>query len=188
MAQDRPDLARLTVRAQLGDRAALEAVLRVLEPSLALYLRRHTADRDLADDLLQDTLVDVCRAIGQLAEPRALHAWAFRIAHRRAMRALKRRSKRRTAALLADPPAAEPAQPPDPDELERIWARIDRLPPNTRAAMGLHYGAGLSLAATAAVLGIPPGTAKSRIAAGLAAIRRTLKEPHPCASPTPIRS
>ena len=69
--------------------------------------------------------------------------------------------------------AAEIA-PPDPDELSRLSSEIERLSPNTRAVVVLHYHEGLSIRQVSAVLGLPAGTIKSRLATGLARLRERL--------------
>ena len=50
-----------------------------------------------------------------------------------------------------------------------------RLPPDHRYVIALHYAGGLTLAETAVVLGVPAGTVKSRLSAGLAVLRRAIE-------------
>jgi RNA polymerase sigma-70 factor (ECF subfamily) len=54
---------------------------------------------------------------------------------------------------------------------------FERLGADHRAVLGLHYGIGLSISETAAALGIRGGTAKSRLSAALAALRREMADP-----------
>ena len=65
----------------------------------------------------------------------------------------------------------------DADLYTRLAEEIEHMPPNTRAVLVLHYFEGLSIRQLADVLGIKTGTAKSRLAYGLARLRTpTLKE------------
>lgn len=170
--------AWLVLRAQAGDRAALEALLAhaetLLRPFAALMLR----DRDAVDDVLQDALLIVYRKLGTLREPRAFAAWARRIAGREIFRALR---SRRAHEQLHDelspdlPGGAELPEPPD-GLLERLPALLDRISPASRAVLALHYLDDLSLDEIAAVLDLPIGTVKSRLAYGLATLRRALAE------------
>ena len=64
-----------------GDRDALEAVLRSMQPALLRYVTR-IVGATLADDAVQDTLIIVARKLNWLEEPRLFRAWAFRIASR----------------------------------------------------------------------------------------------------------
>src|SRR5215831_12593820 len=81
--------AQWVLRAQYGDREALELVLRAIHPALRRYLQGLVGASD-ADDVLQDVLIAVARKLGGLAEPELLRPWAFRIASRAGVRHLKR--------------------------------------------------------------------------------------------------
>src|SRR5215213_7028293 len=79
----------LVLRAQGGSRPALEELLRSVQAPLYGYLRGVVGDAALAEDVLQDVMVQVSRKLGWLRDPRLFRAWAFRIATRRAFRVLK---------------------------------------------------------------------------------------------------
>jgi RNA polymerase sigma-70 factor (ECF subfamily) len=115
----------------------------------------------------------VYRRLPLLAEPRAYRAWVYRIASRIAFRHAKRRWP--ISAEQTDLPAAT-AERPSLDEIAQANENISALSPNIRAAVALHYYEQMSISRVAAILGIPEGTAKSRIAAGLESLRRTLGE------------
>ena len=167
------------LRAQLGSREALDRVLRGVQAPLFRYPRALLGDHALAEDVLQDVMLLICRKLRWLREPVLFDAWAFRIATREAFHAL-RRERRWTdrldggAALDELPtPDGEPADRFDVAP-ERLAELVGSLPPASRAVVTLHYGEGLTLHETADVLGIPPGTAKSRLAYALAALRTAL--------------
>jgi DNA-directed RNA polymerase specialized sigma24 family protein len=96
------DETACVLRAQCGDRDALELLLRRLQPRLHRYLSR-LVGVDQAPDVLQDVLVSIARKLTWLAEPRLLGPWAFRIASRAAFRHLRRqrRWRRYAAAMMA---------------------------------------------------------------------------------------
>jgi RNA polymerase sigma-70 factor (ECF subfamily) len=168
---DRKRLIPIKVaRAQAGDRAALEWLLVEIQPELIGYLTRYLADRNAAEDAAQSTLMIVCRQLRWLRHPRFFRTWVYRIATREAWRHTR---DRRTAALPDEPLALQevPVEP-DPEQRQQLLARIDELPPNCRAVVLLHYWSGLSLAAVAAALDLPPGTVKSRLAYALERLRK----------------
>jgi RNA polymerase sigma-70 factor, ECF subfamily len=177
-----PDDARgatwLVLRAQAGDHAALEALLShayaLLRPFAALMLRDDAA----VDDVLQEVLVRVYRGLGTLREPRAFAGWARRIAGREIFRALRRRRAYDAAhdELPPDLPGAADPPPPSDGLIERLPALLEGVSPASRAVLALHYLDGLTLDETAAILEIRIGTAKSRLAYGLATLRRLLAE------------
>ena len=162
------------LRAQSGDRQALERLLGALLPLLRRYLRSLVGAAD-ADDVAQGVLLQVHRKLGGLEAPEAFRAWALRIASRAAFRHLERtrrwREHERDEAVLEGVPAREP--PPAPELLARL-STIGGISPRSRAVLALHFQEQLSLPAIAIVLAIPLGTVKSRLAHGLAALRRQL--------------
>ena len=167
------------LRAQLGTREALDRVLRRVQAALLRYLCALVGDHALAEDVLQDVMMLICRKLRWLREPVLFDAWAFRIATREAFHALRR--ERRWTARLDDGAALDELPAPEGEELdhldvapERLAELVRSLPPASRAVVTLHYGEGLTLHETADVLGIPPGTAKSRLAYALAALRTAL--------------
>ncbi len=162
------------LRAQAGDREALELLLRSIQPALLGYLQGVVGASD-ADDLAQDVLLLIYRKLGWLESPDVFRAWVFRIASRAAFRHLKRQRRWHESVddktTLDDLPAREP--PPSTEVLDRL-PTIEGLSPASRAVLVLHFKEEMSLPEVAAVLSIPLGTVKSRLAYGLAALRRQL--------------
>jgi RNA polymerase sigma-70 factor (ECF subfamily) len=162
------------LRAQSGDRQALERLLGGLLPALRRYLASIVGPAD-ADDVAQEVMLQVYRKLGGLEVPEAFRAWWLRIASRAAFRHLRRtrrwRESLRDDDALASLPAREP--PPAPDLLARLGT-IDGVSAASRAVLALHFQEQLSLPAVAAVLAIPLGTVKSRLASGLASLRARL--------------
>ena len=167
------DESWLVLRAQLGDRDAMERLLERLAPPLARFIGR--ISEPLRDDVTQEVLLTIARKIRWLEDPAALRPWAYRIAAREAWKHL-RKEQRYFAAdsddVLKQVPAPE-AVPTDPAaaDLRRHLARVS---PASRLVLVLHYLEELTLDRVAAVLDIPPGTAKSRLAYGLKQLREAM--------------
>lgn len=174
---DRPAIL-LVLRAQSGDRAALDELLRGIQDALHRYLRRLTGDDSLADDVLQEVFVKVYRKLAWLDDPALFRPWVYRIASRQAFKALKGERRWRDQIRDEDTLAvvASPAEPPPATDIARL---LDRLTPASRGVLILHYLDEMPLHEVAAILGIPLGTAKSRLAYGLATLRRLLTESPP---------
>ena len=166
--------ARWVLRAQCGDREALELLLRSVQAPLRRYLLRLVGVSS-ADDVLQEVLMFVSRKLRWLDAPEAFLPWTYRVASRAAFRHLKREkrwtSQLRDDAVLDDVPAA-PSAPPQ--ELLPELLSSDALSSATRAVLSLHFQEEMSLPEVAAILEIPLGTVKSRLAYGLAALRKRL--------------
>jgi RNA polymerase sigma-70 factor (ECF subfamily) len=159
------------LRAQCGDREALELLLRSIQPSLHRYLCRLVGASD-SDDVLQDVLIVVARKLGWLEQPELFRPWAFRIASRAGFKHLKRARRWPGDDAGLDDVAAP--DPPPPDELLRQLPTMDGISPASRAVLVLHFQEEMSLPAIAAILEVPLGTVKSRLAYGLNALRKTL--------------
>jgi RNA polymerase sigma-70 factor (ECF subfamily) len=162
------------LRAQCHDRDALELLLRSVQPPLYRYVSGLVGPSH-ADDILQDVLIVICRKIGWLRTPDLFRPWAFRIASRTSFRHLKKERGRLDQpgndAVLDD--AAAPESRPTDVLLTELLAS-GRTSPASRAVLVLHFQEELSLPEVAAILEIPVGTVKSRLAYGLAALRRDL--------------
>ena len=159
------------LRAQCGDRDALELLLRSIQPPLRRYLCGLVGAFH-ADDVLQDVLIIVARKLVWLEQPELLRPWAFRIASRTGFKYLKRERR-----WLGDDAGLEDLAapvPPPPDELLRQLPTMDGISPASRAVLVLHFQEEMTLSAIAAILEVPLGTVKSRLAYGLAAVRKQL--------------
>jgi len=163
------------LRAQCSDREALEMLLRSVQPSLRRFLSGLVGRTD-ADDLLQDVMVIVIRKLGGLDDPQVFRPWAFRIASREAFRHIRKRrlwvGQHEDDSQLDDLPTPETR--PSGELLQQLLA-TERISPASRAVLILHFQEELSLPEVAAILDIPLGTAKSRLAYGLATIRKHVK-------------
>jgi len=161
------------LRAQCDDREALELLMRSAHPWLRRYLYGFVGAAD-ADDVLQDVLIVICRKLSRLETPDLFRPWALRIASRAGVRHLKRRRRWREDSLEESHlPVADSI--PVADDLVARLATIDGLSPASRAVLCLHFQEEMTLADVAAVLELPIGTVKSRLAYGLAALRKQLR-------------
>jgi RNA polymerase sigma-70 factor (ECF subfamily) len=177
---------KLLARLREGERDAFGPLVKRYERELFGYLRRYLGDDDLADDVFQNTFVQVFLKIRQYEPGRSARPWLYAIATNQAIDALRRRNRRiadRPADSVSAPdeegeprPLFEllPAQcdaPPDvadrAEQAERVRAAVARLPELLRQAVLLVYFQGLKYQDAADILGIPVGTVKSRLHAAL---------------------
>src|SRR5687768_16007 len=146
----------LVLRAQSGDRDALDSLLRDIAPPLLRYASRVTGDVALAEDVVQETLIAIVRKIAWLNDASLFRAWAYRIASREAFRLL--RKHRRFTDQVEEMSFTE--EPTDPWQRERLLSSLERLSPASRAVVTLHYLEEMPLTDVAAILEIPIGTVK----------------------------
>jgi RNA polymerase sigma-70 factor (ECF subfamily) len=173
--RERPasDQTLLVLLAQSGDRTALEQLLHGIYAPLRRYIVP-LAGVTLADDILQETSIQIFRKLSFLREPAVFRSWSFRIASRIAFSHLKR--ARRWQPLDEMPTEQLIAPDPSPGKLpdEVFLNLLERVSPASRAVLLLHYQHGLSLEESAVILDIPIGTAKSRLHYGVATLRKDL--------------
>lgn len=165
------------LQAQSGSREALNELFRSVQEPLFRYLVSVVNERQLAEDILQEVFIRVYRKLRWLREPEAFRAWCYQIATREAFRFLKRerpwKEQVRDESVLNVLPASEPVY--SRELIERLPELIRDLSPASRAVIVLYYLHEMSLSETAAVLDIPVGTVKSRLAYGLESLRREVK-------------
>ena len=159
-----------------GDIRGLEHLVRAYQVRAvrAAYLITH--DRPLSEDIVQSAFIRAYERIGQFDDTRPFGPWFFRSVANDAARAAAQR--RRIISLDDERPGAESPhmsnEPIDPDpgpealllsaeSRQEVWDALDRLPAQQRAALVMRYHLDLPEAEVAGRLGIPAGTAKSRL-------------------------
>jgi RNA polymerase sigma-70 factor, ECF subfamily len=136
-----------------------------------------------AADVTQETFVAAWSELPKLRDARAFGPWLRRICVNRSRNWLRMLARRPRAVLRVDDLAAPPIPDPARDFRAATEARavlepaFEALTPDQRAVLALHYSMGFSIAEAADALGIRVGTAKSRLSAGLAALRHELEDP-----------
>ena len=167
------------LRAQSGSHEALNELFKSVQEPLFRYIVSLVRDHHLAEDILQEVFIRIYRKLRWLREPEAFRAWTYQIASREAFRYLNRERRWseqvRDETTLAALPASD-AREFSRELIESLPQLVESLSPASRAVMVLFYLHELSLVETAAVLEIPVGTAKSRLAYGLEKLRRTFEE------------
>ena len=174
----RVDEPALIARVVAGDRVAGRELYDAHAPRVYRLIFRLAGDAELAREFTQETFI---RAFGQLDRFRgdaALSTWLHRIAVSvvfNGMRKVKRfRAREADLAEAAALPAA--AHAAEPDLRARLASAIDALPEAYRTAVIMHDVEGYTHAEMAAILGVPEGTCKTRLAAARAKLRAALAD------------
>jgi RNA polymerase sigma-70 factor (ECF subfamily) len=132
-------------------------------------------DRAMAEDAVQDALVRAWRDLPTLKDRSRWDAWVRRLTVHACIDEARRRRRRPTVTLLPEhdrPVRDATTQVADRDQLERAFARLSA---QHRAALVLHHHVGLPLPEIADALGVPLGTAKSRLHHARRAMRAALE-------------
>ena len=151
-------------RAMRGDREAFGWLVVHTSDRMYAIATRILRDVDLAEDALQGAFLTAWRQLPTLRDPDRFEAWVRRLlVHACYAEARRRRSWAANVRVLpVDGPAAPDAllSIADRDTLDRAFRRLSV---EHRAVFVLHHHAGLPLVEIAETLGIPAGTARSRL-------------------------
>src|SRR5262245_59279146 len=153
----------LVRRARSGDHDAFEALIAPRAARLIGTARKILRDPDAADDAAQSALVSAWRMLPRLRDPERFDAWMSKLlvnaCYGEARR--HRRLANRVEALDEEPSISDGAQ--QRADREALEAAFLTLTAEHRAVVVLRHYAGLPLAEVAAVMGVPSGTARSRL-------------------------
>ena len=165
-----------------GDDEAFAALYDALAPRLFGFLLRKTADRQLAEDLVQTTMLDIHLARGSYVTGADVLPWVYAIARRLAVDAYRRRRREvlhDTDDLRGDSHFSAEAMLPDEcvqqaQASRRLEVIFEQLPAVQQATFELVKQDGLSLAQAAQVLGTTIGAVKLRLHRACATLRAAL--------------
>ena len=155
---------QLVERAQSGDRDAFAVLATTSIDRLYRVAYRILRDTETARDATQQALLEAWRDLPTLRDPSRWEAWTYRLVVHAAYRAFGQ--ERRMVAAIRQIPLDRSSMPDstlsvvDRDELERGFRRLRA---EHRAVVVLHHYLGLPLTEVADILGIPAGTARSRL-------------------------
>ena len=166
----------LVERARSGDQEAFAALVHQVSDTLFGVARRILRDPGLAEDVLQNALVTIWRKLPGLRDVDRFEGWSFRILVNACYAAAPQNRRWATTVRVLPVEREDPADDirsiSDRDELEQAFRQ---LPLDQRAVFVLHHHVGLSLVEIAETLGIPAGTARSRLHYATRALRAAVE-------------
>jgi RNA polymerase sigma-70 factor (ECF subfamily) len=167
--------------AEHGDVSAFQTLYRTYGPRVKTYMMRHGADACSAEDLAQETLLQVWRKAALYApEKGSVATWIFAIARNLRIDKLRREMP---LQQLPEDHGDTPSDEPLPDEQtsagerqRRVRLAVASLPDELREVLTLAFVEGLSHAEIAERTGVPLGTIKSRIRLGYQKVRAAIED------------
>jgi len=174
-----------------GDGEAFAALIRRYRRELFNFLARFTGDAALADDVFQETFLQLHLSAAAFDPKRRLKPWLFTIAANKARDAMRNLARKRTAELDAEIPTGDdeasylavmPSDVPPPDEAmvnfearRAVQNMISDMPEKLRTVLLLSYFHEFPYAEIAEILNVPLGTVKSRLHAAVRYFARQWK-------------
>ncbi len=188
---------QLLARYRAGEESALAELIGRYEQELFAFLHRFVADQAAAEDLFQETFIQVHRNAATFDAQRRFRPWLFTIAANKARDYLRAHSRRtihsldssvggggRAAAggegstyldLMASDAPTPPAELGRAEDLARVSAILADLPPPYKEVLVLAYFHEFAYKDIAEMLHIPLGTVKSRLHAAVASFAKAYK-------------
>jgi RNA polymerase sigma-70 factor, ECF subfamily len=181
----------LVLQFREGRREAFGVLVKRYEGELYGYLRRYLGDSTLADDVFQNTFLQVYTKIGQYEPGRPVRPWLYTIATHQAIDALRRQNRHQAVSLDQERQESEAGEVPQllgllenrgPGPLDQLQGEerrqlvrtsVERLPEFLRQVVIMAYYQGLKYRDIADILGIPVGTVKSRLHSALVKLQET---------------
>lgn len=183
---EREKLVALVQAVQRGDDGAAGELYQTFYQDIYYYIFKTVNDRELAEDLTQDTFMEILETVGRLNEPAAFVTWSRQIAYHRCTAHFRKRKE-----LLADEDEdgysvfdtveeerAEfiPDAALDQEDLKQtIHNMIAQLPEEQRSALMMRYFDEFSVAQIAQIQGVSEGTVKSRLNYGRKAVKQSVE-------------
>lgn len=169
----------LVLRCQRREPAAARELVGMFEAPLLYFVRRLVNSETDAWDVVQDTWLNVFRALRRLKEPRSFPAYLYAAARNNALAHLRRTNARDALHASIDPPVDVDESDEldfEPDDATVLHESLGRLSLAHREVLTLFFLEELSIEEIAKVVGVPPGTVKSRLHHAKRSLRALLDE------------
>ncbi len=170
----------LAARLRAGDRMAAGEFVDMYHERIYLFLRRLGHDRQISEDLTQESFLQAWQHISQLRNGKALNSWLYRIASNVSKLYWRRHKGRETTSIEGvgiDMPESSEAvceRIGRYEQLGRLKNAVAYLPEKLRQVVVLHYMQHLTIAEAAEAAGVREGTFKSRLNRALETLRKQI--------------
>jgi len=169
-----PAVHALVELARAGDARAFEALVHDRTDAMFRLSLAIVGNETDAADALQESLIGAWRHLPDLRDTERFEIWLERIVVNTCRMTLRARSRRRVREIALD--GVDPIGPSTDRDAGVLRAALERLPPDHRAILALHYFEDRPVAEIAQLLSIPAGTAKSRLFKARTELGRPLEQ------------
>jgi RNA polymerase sigma-70 factor, ECF subfamily len=166
---------QLVEQARGGDRDAFASLAAASIGRLFNVAQLMVGDHDLAEDVVQETLVLAWRDLKGLRDPDGFDAWLHRVLVRSVYREARRERRRSSRNVQVAELRQAPDTAGDIENRDALDRGFRRLRPDHRAVLVLRHYLGFSDEEAAAALSVPIGTVKSRLSRAASALRSELE-------------
>jgi RNA polymerase sigma-70 factor (ECF subfamily) len=167
----------LILKCQTGDKAAFEELVERWEKRLWHYAYKVTGSDSAAWDIVQETWIGIIKGIRKLADAAVFPQWTFRILNNKCADWLRRRhlQYKLDSELSKGTQNESEARQSIDEKSELLYVAITKLSSEQRALLMLRYREDFDISQIAEILGVPEGTAKSRLHRTLNQLRQMVE-------------
>jgi RNA polymerase sigma-70 factor (ECF subfamily) len=166
----------LVARLRAGDRGAAAELVDEYYQRIYLFMRRLGHDRQISEDLTQESFFNAWHHIGHLRDGKALDSWLYRIASNVSKLHWRKHKHKEVVGIDIVAMASGSEDGRDRvgryEQLDELKTAVERLPRKLKETVVLHYMQQLTIAGAAEALGIKQGTFKSRLNKALRTLRK----------------
>ncbi|MGQ7829812.1 sigma-70 family RNA polymerase sigma factor [Altererythrobacter sp. Z27] len=160
-----------------AEKADFKRELTAVIPHLRAFARGLCGRPDMADDLVQETMLKAWAAQDRFEPGTSMRAWTFVILRNAYLTDMRRnRFRGEYDETVAERLLVAPAGQEDPIHLADLQRALQTLPPERREALLLVGAGGFSYEEAAAICGCAVGTIKSRVGRARAALTAMLED------------
>jgi len=169
----------LLARARAGEMAAFEQIYRLFERPVYTLALRLLADRDEAQEVLHDAMLQIFRTLPQFRGDAPFWAWLRRVATNEALMRLRRRGRLVYTDEVPEDPALleDELLPPAAADARRLLEAMEGLPETARTVLWLFHVEGHTHEEIGGLLGRSASFSKSQVARGTRRLRELLATP-----------
>jgi len=168
----------LVARLRAGNRVAAAELVDIYYERIYLFFRRLGHNRQVSEDLTQESFLAAWQHIGRLRDEEALNCWLYHIAGNVSKLYWRRHRGRDAVSLegmdVPDSNETEGSKIRDYEQLSRLKNAVAQLPMKLREVVVLHYMQRLTISEAAEAADVREGTFKSRLNRALKALRKQI--------------
>ena len=160
-----------------GDDSAFDALFKRYAPMLMRIMSRQMRQREDANELVQQTFLQLHRARNDFQLSRKLRPWLMTIAYNLKREYFRRKMRRPEASLEFEPEEAPRSDPlAKRDDAVRLRNALAKLPEGQREVIAMHWFKELSFPEVAKILGLSVSATKVRAHRGYKVLRKLLEQ------------
>ena len=142
------------------DKKAFAEIISIIQPKLLSFATNILKDKSIAQDAVQDSLINIIKGVNKLKDHKKFHAWIYQVTRNKCLDTIRKNQKYKKDCDL-DTIAEPPSKATNHDEQHDMMRIIKQLPPKQKNIIQLFYYDGFTVREIAEILTTPAGTIKS---------------------------